>query len=422
MQLILFLLVLACVIGIIGLAHWYLWLRLVRDTTRPGRARRVGAVVVALLAVLLPATAVGGAVLPLGVSRWLAWPGWLWVGVFFYLLQVVALLEVPRQITLRVLRRQRTPAAATAGPAGSSAVLTRDPPEPAEPDPTSGDGPALVSRRLLLARSGAVLAGVATAGLAGHGVLTALGTPRITPVTVPLARLPAGLDGLRIAVVSDIHLGALRGRAHTERLVRMINEQRTDLVAIVGDLVDGTVEELGEAAAPLRDLVSTHGSFFVTGNHEYYSGAAPWIKELARIGVNPLVNERVELRAAGDPSAVLDLAGVNDLSAEPDAKPDFDRALGGRDDARPVVLLAHQPVQVDQAAKRGVDLQLSGHTHGGQIFPFHLLVRLEQPVLGGLHRVGDTQLFVTNGAGFAGPPLRVGAPPEIAVVQLTTAG
>jgi uncharacterized protein len=250
----------------------------------------------------------------------------------------------------------------------------------------------------------------------GYGMATALGGPRITPVTVSLARLPAGLDGLRIAVVSDIHLGPLLGRAHTERIVRVINEQQVDLVTIVGDLVDGSVDELGEAAAPLRDLTSTHGSFFVTGNHEYYSGAAAWVDELARLGVNPLVNERVEIRAAG---GVLDLAGVNDVTADEADAPDLARALDGRDTSRPVVLLAHQPIQVQESADRGVDLQLSGHTHGGQLFPFHGLVRLEQPAVSGLHRVRDTQLFVTRGAGFWGPPVRVGAPPEVAIVRLT---
>jgi predicted MPP superfamily phosphohydrolase len=269
---------------------------------------------------------------------------------------------------------------------------------------------------LLLARSGAAVAGVAAAGSVGYGMASALGAPRLEQVTVSLGRLPAGLDGLRIAVVSDLHLGPLLGRSHTERVVTMINEQRPDLVAIVGDVVDGTVAELGEAVAPLRDLVSRHGSFFVTGNHEYYSGAAPWVREFARLGVNPLLNQRTEIRS-GD--AVLDLAGVNDVTGDSEGQgPDYRRALGGRDQTRPVVLLAHQPVQVHQAAANGVDLQLSGHTHGGQMFPFHGIVVLAQPVVSGLHRFGDTQLYVTRGTGFWGPPVRVGAPPEITMVHL----
>lgn len=409
--------VLLVLLGLTTLAHWYLWRRLVRDTTGPGRARRTGTAAIALLAVLVPATLVGSRALHPGTARWLAWPGYVWLALFFYLLLGVVLLDVIRLVARLVgalagrsgqggRTHADAPGAATAPTATATATV------PAEALSTR-----LVSRRLVLARSGAALVGTAALGTVGYGLTQALGPPRILPLTVSLPRLPAALDGLRIAVVSDIHLGPLRGRAHTERIVNLINEQRADLVAVVGDLVDGSVPELGEAAAPLRDLVSAHGSFFVTGNHEYFSGAQAWIDEVARLGLRPLVNERAEIRV-GD--AVLDLAGVNDVTGGGEGHgPDYDRALGGRDPNRPVVLLAHQPVQVHEAQARGVDLQLSGHTHGGQLFPFHGIVRLQQPVLAGLSRLGDTQLFVTRGAGFWGPPVRVGAPPEIAIVRLT---
>ena len=397
MRLIAFLVML---VALLGLLHWYLWVRLVRDTTGPGPARRLGAVIAGLLAVLLLAAMVGTRALPPEAARWLGWPGYLWLALFFYLLVGLVIMEPVRLLVISGGFR----GAGGGAPPTASAALP-------------------ITRRLLLARTGAAVVGTAALATVGYGVSSAMGPPKIAAVTVPLRRLPAGLDGVRIAVVADIHLGPILGRGHTERVVRMINEQRADLVAIVGDLVDGTVDELGEAAAPLRDLVSTHGSFFVTGNHEYYSGAAPWLAELAQLGVHPLANERIEIRAGG---AVLDIAGVNDLagagSAGPgDTGPDYDRALGGRDTGRPVVLLAHQPVQVHEAALRGVDLQLSGHTHGGQLFPFHAMVRLAQPVLSGLHRFGGTQLFVTRGTGFWGPPVRVGAAPEIAIVRLTGA-
>jgi predicted MPP superfamily phosphohydrolase len=198
----------------------------------------------------------------------------------------------------------------------------------------------------------------------------------------------------------------------------MINEQQPDLVAIVGDLVDGTVDKLGEAAAPLRDLVSKHGSFFVTGNHEYYSGFEPWLAELERLGVNPLRNERVAIQRG---TAAFDLAGVNDVTGSSfNDGPDFARTLDGRDTTRPVVLMAHQPIQVTDAAKHGVDLQLSGHTHGGQMFPFHAIVPMQQPVVAGLEKIDGTWVYVTRGAGFWGPPVRVGAPPEISMIQLST--
>ena len=206
----------------------------------------------------------------------------------------------------------------------------------------------------------------------------ALGPPDLLRVPVRLRKLDPALSGFRIAVVSDIHLGPLSGRAHTERIVRMINETSPDLVAIVGDLVDGTVDELGPAAAPLQDLSSREGTFFVTGNHEYYvEDPLAWLRELERLGVQPLQNENTVIRRGG---AAFDLAGVNDISGEAQYEgPDFDSALSGSDSSRPTVLLAHQPVQVTEAAKHSVDLQLSGHTHGGQLWPFHYVGRLRSP-------------------------------------------
>jgi predicted MPP superfamily phosphohydrolase len=197
----------------------------------------------------------------------------------------------------------------------------------------------------------------------------------------------------------------------------MINETEPDLVAIVGDLVDGTVAELGPAAEPLHDLVSREGSYFVTGNHEYFvEDTAEWLRELEQLGVQPLRNESTAIRRG---AAAFDLAGVNDVSGgQHSDSPDYDRALAGTSPSRPTVLLAHQPVQVSEASARGVDLQLSGHTHGGQMWPFHYVVRLVQPSLAGLSTVGDTQLYVTRGAGFWGPPVRIGAPPDITVVSL----
>jgi hypothetical protein len=252
--------------------------------------------------------------------------------------------------------------------------------------------------------------------LVGVGLANALGPPDLLRVPIRLPKLNPAFDGFRIAVVSDIHLGPLSGRAHTERIVRMINETSPDLVAVVGDLADGTVGELGPAAAPLRDLASREGTFFVTGNHEYFEEPFEWLRELDRLGVNTLRNENTVIRR-GD--GAFDLAGVNDLSGRSvDDGPDFDRALSGRDSSRPTVLLAHQPVQVSEAAKRGVDLQLSGHTHGGQLWPFHYIVKLQQGAVAGLSTVDNTQLYVTRGAGFWGPPVRVGAPPDITVLTL----
>ncbi|MER5700448.1 metallophosphoesterase [Micromonospora sp. NPDC002296] len=400
---------------VVGLLHFYLWKRLVKDTTGPGRWRRIGAVAALALALLVPATMIGTRA---GLF-WLAWPGYLWLAVMFYLLVVLLVLEVPMLVARLVLRRRvvaAEPAAAAPEPVLVGASGGAEPPAATAVDQPGHDP----DRRLLLARGAAIFAGLTAAGVTGYGVRNATGPPRLDRVRIPLAKLPRGMDGLRIATVSDIHLGPLRGRAHTERIVAMINRLDADLVAVVGDLVDGSVAELGEAAAPLRDLRSRYGSFFVTGNHEYYSGVEEWVQEVDRLGLRVLQNTRQEIRT---PGGVLDLAGVNDVSAAGTglaAPADFAAALGDRDPGRPVVLLAHQPVAAVEAAKFGVDLQLSGHTHGGQIVPFNLLVKLEQPVVSGLGEVDGTKVYVTNGAGFWGPPVRVGANPEITLVELRT--
>ncbi|MEU8295783.1 metallophosphoesterase [Micromonospora sp. NPDC048909] len=398
---------------ITGLIHLYLWKRLVRDTTRPGRWRRIGGVTAVVLAVLVPAALVGTR----AELHWLAWPGYLWLALMFYLLVLLVVLEVPMLVARLVLRRRVTAAESTAAapePVLVGAAGPADPPAAdavAQPDHDP-------SRRLLLARGAAVFAGLTAVGVAGYGVRTAFGPPELDRVRIPLAKLPRSMDGLRIATVSDIHLGPLLGRGHTERIVAAINRLDADLVAVVGDLVDGTVAELGEAAAPLRDLRSRYGNFFVTGNHEYYSGVEEWVREVDRLGLRVLQNQRVEIPARG---GVLDLAGVNDVSGaqlSAAAGPDYAAALGDRDPARPVVLLAHQPIAAVEAAKFGVDLQLSGHTHGGQMVPFNLAVKLEQPVVSGLGEVDGTKVYVTNGAGFWGPPVRVGANPQITLVEL----
>jgi predicted MPP superfamily phosphohydrolase len=267
-------------------------------------------------------------------------------------------------------------------------------------------------RRLLLARGAAIFAGLTATGITGYGVKTALGPPRFDRVQIPIRKLPRSLDGTRLAVVSDIHLGPLAGSHHVGRIVDMINSVGADIVCVVGDLVDGTVQELGRFAEPLKNIRSRQGAYFVTGNHEYYSGFQPWIDEVAGLGVKPLRNERLELGG-------LDLAGVNDLGgAAYGDGPDFGKALGNRDPSRPVILMAHQPVVAHQAAPYGVDLQVSGHTHGGQMAPFNLVVKLQQPIVSGFGRVDGVPVYVTNGAGFWGPPVRVGAPPQVTVIDL----
>jgi predicted MPP superfamily phosphohydrolase len=273
-----------------------------------------------------------------------------------------------------------------------------------------------VTRRLFLSRSIALGAGVAAAGVGGYGLSRAMADPVVRRVPVQIYGLDPRLAGFRIAMFSDAHLGAIRRKPAMEKLVDTVNGTEPDMVAVLGDLIDGSVADLGGDVAPMAGLLSPQGSFFVTGNHEYYSGVQEWVDYLPDLGVRVLSNERLTIERDG---AALDLAGVTDITGEGyDDSPDYEAALAGRRADRPVVLLCHQPVNVDKAVEYGVDLQLSGHTHGGQLWPFHYLIAAQQGAVSGLSRIEDTQLYVTAGAGFWGPPMRVGADPEVVVIEL----
>ncbi|MFE9334618.1 metallophosphoesterase [Streptomyces sp. NPDC006925] len=454
------------VLGLLAGTHLYLWRRFVRDVSAPGGLwRRLGTV----LAVLLPVTTLGALVsgragAPFLMEQIFAWPGFLWLACLLYLTLALLAGELVRFVLRRTpwgrARSVQDPAAEPAPaaaepppvavpvdsagrPAGNLATSAGSPgaegTAAAEAGPAAGAGSAATgsgtvepadagtpgsaphtvplaapvpSRRVFLARTLAVTAGAAGLGTTGAGAYSVLNGPPLKHVTVPLAKLGRRTHGYRVAVVSDIHLGPILGRGHTRRIVDAINGTQPDLVTIVGDLVDGSVAHLGPAAEPLRELRSRHGTFFVTGNHEYFGDARAWIDHLRELNVHPLENARRELPG-------FDLAGVNDLAGEDQGEgPDFDRALRDRDAERACVLMAHQPVQIHEAVDHGVDLQLSGHTHGGQLWPGNHLAALANPTVAGLERYGDTQLYVTRGAGAWGPPVRVGADSDITVVTL----
>ncbi|MBK3530173.1 metallophosphoesterase [Streptomyces rubiginosohelvolus] len=449
------------VLALLGAVHRYVWRRFVGDTTAPGsRLRRAGTVAAFVLPLLSVGAMTSGRVgAPFWLQQVLAWPGFLWLACLLYLTLALLVGEVVRPVLLRVLARRdaartgavsgtpsgtpaetsgtptdvpdetrpRTEELVTSGSAGvsaSSEAVARTASEAsgpvAEPETepaASTSAPALAphpSRRLFVSRvvgGAAAAAGLATVGYGTYGVLRG---PSVQRITVPLAKLPRAAHGFRIAVVSDIHIGPILGRAHTRRIVDTINATSPDLVAVVGDLVDGSVADLGSAAEPLASLRARHGSYFVTGNHEYFSGAEQWIDHVRELGLVPLENARVEIEG-------FDLAGVNDIAGETEGQgPDFGRALGDRDRGRAAVLMAHQPVVIHDAVEHGVDLQLSGHTHGGQLWPGNYLAELANPTVAGLERYGDTQLFVSRGAGAWGPPVRVGAPSDITVVELAS--
>ncbi|CAM5260442.1 membrane protein [Streptomyces spiroverticillatus] len=411
---------------LLGGVHWYVWKRVVRDTAPPGargrRIRRTGAAALTVLPLLSVTAFLSGRLgFPFWLQQTLAWPGYLWLALLLYLTLALLATEAARPFLLRSHRRPRTPASAPADAPVPDATKVPTPITPAAPEtpkapkaPEAPAPPTPPTRRLFVSRTLAATAAVAATGTVAYGTHSVLQGPRTTHVTVPLPHLPRRAHGFRIAVVSDIHLGPILGRAHTERIVDAVNAAQPDLIAIVGDMVDGTVEDLGPAAEPLRRLRAKHGQFFVTGNHEYYAGAAPWLAHIRELGLHPLENDRVEI-------AGFDLAGVNDVGGEAFGQgPDFTKALGDRDRSRASVLLAHQPVQIHEAVRHGVGLQLSGHTHGGQLWPGNLIAALANPTVAGLEKYGDTQLYVSRGAGAWGPPVRVGARSDITVVRLAS--
>ncbi len=386
-------------VSVLGGMHAYLWLRLVRDPALPEPWRRITTVLLALLALGVPAgiflarrgTGWVARVMPVAAATWL--------GIAFILFSVVLALDLARL-------------------AGDGLAFMLDWIR-TRPDP-----PADPARRVLLARAIAGGATLAAGGTTAFAVRSALGPAHIHELPVKLERLPPSLSGLTIAQITDLHVGPTLRDGEVRRVVEQTNALRPDLVAITGDLVDGTVPMLGEAISHLARLRARWGVVFVTGNHEYYSGVVPWLAELRRLGIRVLENERVRV---GDAGASIDLAGVDDWRAASAEVGGYEgalaSALAGRDPDRSLVLLQHQPRGVEEAVSSGVELQVSGHTHGGQIFPFNFLVATAYPYVAGLyhHREGDRagQVFVSRGTGFWGPPMRLGSPPEIAKIVLT---
>jgi predicted MPP superfamily phosphohydrolase len=372
-----------------GLALFYFWCRLVRDTRLP-RPWYVACTC------LLFAVGVGMMLfflfrrrLPQGMAEVLAWPVYGLMGLMVLLLVTVAFSDL---IRLAVALGRMVTSHAQLNPA----------------------------RRLLFRRILGGTAGVSAAALGGFAVTRALGPVIVNRVSVELARLPRQSHGTTIVQLTDMHIGVTIGRAFVEDIVRRTNALRPDIIAITGDLVDSSVPALRDTVAPLGELRSRHGVYFVTGNHEMYSGVEPWVAELSRLGIRVLRNERVSI---GGPAG-FDLAGVEDYSARHmgERGTDVAGALRGIDPSREVVLLAHQPRSVHEAARHGVGLQLSGHTHGGQIWPWGLFVRLQQPYRQGLYRHGNTQIYVSQGTGYWGPPMRLGTHAEITHVTLHSPG
>ena len=373
--------------------HFYLWLRLVRPARLSRRWRLAATLGLAAMFLSVPITVASRLAYPV-LSATLGWISLPWMALggltFLALIGIDAIRLAGRLVQAR---RSRAPV----GPVTA------------------------LSRRQFLTR---VTGGTALAigsGSVARGMAEARGDHEVVDVEIALDRLPRALDRFTIVQLSDLHAGMTIDRGFVERVVDRANQLAPDLIALTGDLVDGRVEELRPSVEPLGRLRARHGVFAVTGNHEYYAGADAWIAELTRLGARYLRNQRV---AIGDGAASFDLAGVDDYSAVgwPGHGEDLPAALAGRDPARALVLLAHQPRQVHTAAQHGVDLQLSGHTHGGQIWPWHYIVRMQQGgLLSGRYQIAGTQLYVSRGCGYWGPPVRLLAPLEITRVILRSA-
>ncbi len=364
--------------------HRFLWMRLVRDTgLRPPLSRAL-AWLLGAFGVLVPMGMVLTRMLPRTLSYPMMWVLYPWMGLIFLLVGLLLPFEAFHFVH-RFMKRKETP-----------------------PDP---------ERRQFLYQMVGAGVSVSAFGLAGVGIKKAFEPVAVKLVRVALPRLARPLSGYTLVQLTDVHIGPTLGRAFLEEVVEKTNTLSPDAIAITGDLVDGSVEQLAELVAPLARLRARDGVYFVTGNHEYYSGAEEWIVYLQSLGLRVLRNQRVSLQGENG----FDLGGVDDWNAPFFAEGhgmDMQKVIQGRDSSRPLILLAHQPRAVFQAAQAGVDLQLSGHTHGGQLVPFDKLVALQQPYVKGLHQHGPTQVYVSCGTGYWGPPMRLGTTSEITRIVL----
>lgn len=379
--------------SVLGLAHYYLWLRMIRDARLPRWAHLTLSILLVFLFLSLPTTLI----IMRDVSQQrllpLAYVAFTWLGLVSTYFVIFGLGDVINKVRWLVIR------------------LT----SPRSPTHQSTAAETSTSRRTALRRM--LAGGVALGGttLAAVAVAEAQGF-RVVHVEIALSKLPKIFDGFKIVQVSDIHVGPTLGATFVRSIVQVANNQNPDLIAITGDLVDGSVEHLAIHTAPLRDLEAANGVVFVTGNHEYYSGADEWIEELARLGIPTLRNDAMRIKRDGDSFL---LAGVTDFRAGRygDA-PDLNRALRQRLAGEEVILLAHQPRALSEAAEHDVGLQLSGHTHGGQFWPWNWVIHLIEPVVSGWAQLKRTQIYVNSGTGYWGPPMRMGTHAELTVITL----
>jgi predicted MPP superfamily phosphohydrolase len=373
----------ATVIGLLALLHAYIGWRLLPDLALDDSGATVAIAGLLLSCLLIPAGLLARVIRSQPLSDRLAWAGLLSAGLFSSLFVLTLL----RDIVLLASSLISSP--------GFHAMLAHD---------------------------SALAVPLAAALMSLIGYVNVQRQARIVEVDIPIADLPDALHEFTIAQISDVHIGPTIKRRHIEEIVARVNALGADMIAITGDLVDGSVRELAGHTAPLAALAAPHGAYFVTGNHEYYSGAAAWVIELRRLGLRVLMNEHVVLQHRG---ARLLVAGVTDYSAhriDPQQRSDPHAAIAGAPAEVGIkILLAHQPRSAHAAEAAGFDLQLSGHTHGGQFLPWNFFVRLQQPFTAGLNRLNALWVYTSRGTGYWGPPKRLGAPSEITRIRLLQA-
>ncbi|MEN3975792.1 metallophosphoesterase [Emcibacter sp. SYSU 3D8] len=371
------------VMALVGALHGYIGIRLLPDLPVSGTWRLAGAGMLTASFLLMPMSVASRGVRQQPLSDILAWAGSLFMGLFSSLL----ILTLIRDLVLLGMA-------------------------------LSASDPAFTRFAVRSAVAVPVLAVLATL----IGLINARRRAQIKHVEVPIDGLPDALHGFVIAQITDIHVGPTIKRRYLDAIVDAVNGIGADLIAVTGDVVDGNVRDLAHHTQPLSRLTARHGAFFVTGNHEYYSGAPAWTAEMRRLGLIVLVNGHNVLDHDG---ALLVIAGVPDYSAhhfDPAERSDPAAAIRGAPEGLPRILLAHQPRSAAAAAEAGFHLQLSGHTHGGQFWPWNHFVRLQQPFIGGLDRLGDLWVYTSRGTGYWGPPKRLGVPSEITRIRLIPAG
>ncbi len=370
--------------SVLFLLHYYFWRKLIKNTLLSPCIKTAATCMLILLAVLFPVTAGISYLLPFKQAFPLIWIAYLWLGsmlVLFCLLLILDLFSMQCGVVSKVMG------------VGCSEID--------------------LGRRRFVARSVALGASLSTSCFSFVGVSNYYAKATVNRIEVHLTGLPDLFKGFTIVQISDLHIGRMMTGTRVQEIVDQVNDLQPDLIAITGDLVDGRIDKLLDEATALRGLKAPHGVYFVTGNHEYYSGVEDWTAEIRKMGITVLNNENVKIQRKDE---WFCLAGVTDHEAKKFGKQyasDFDKALSDLEKTKTTILLAHQPIAVKEASEYGVDLVLAGHTHGGQVWPFNYLVYLQQPYVKGFHQYENTQLYINQGTGCWGPPLRINSYNEI---------